>query len=125
MPRPADRPRAARSPFQVGGPRDAAPGSAARPPAGPSGDSWRPGAQGVGLCHPSRRNRGEEAQEWTAPWVLDDPFALILVGPEWPALMDLIRPTFRGPVLNEVMASAVARSRYGEDRFERGGRPVR
>src|SRR4029077_4806179 len=50
----------------------------------------------------------------------DDPFALILVGPDWPALMEFISSTLRGPVLNEIMAFVVARSRYAEDRFEQG-----
>ena len=64
--------------------------------------------------------RGQHRLMHRPPWVLDDPFALILVGPEWPALMEFIRSTFRGPVIEEVMAFAVARSRYAEDRFEQG-----
>jgi methyltransferase (TIGR00027 family) len=64
--------------------------------------------------------RGQHRLMHRPPWVLDDPFALILVGPEWPALMEFVRSTLRGPVLNEVMASALARSRYAEDRFEQG-----
>src|SRR5258708_32321990 len=64
--------------------------------------------------------RGQHRLMHRPPWVLDDPFALILVGPEWPALMEFIRSTLRGPVLNEVMAPALARSRYAEDGFEQG-----
>ena len=64
--------------------------------------------------------RGQHRLVHRPPWVLDDPFALILVGPEWPALIEFVRSTFRGPVLEEVMAFAVARSRYAEDRFEKG-----
>lgn len=54
---------------------------------------------------------------WDAPpWVLDDPFALILVGPEWQDLAG--SPS--NPVLRQAIAELVVRSRYAEDRLTLG-----
>lgn len=60
-------------------------------------------------------------REWHArPWVIDDPYALPLVGPAWPqllALYDAIVPRY----LFELAFGAIAvRSRYAEDRLEMG-----
>jgi len=54
---------------------------------------------------------------WDAPpWILDDPFALILVGPEWQELVG----SSSNPVLRQAIAELVVRSRYAEDRLARG-----
>jgi methyltransferase (TIGR00027 family) len=54
------------------------------------------------------------------PWILDDAFALLLVGPEWPSLIELLESVFPSPVLREATAGVVVRSRYVEDRLDSG-----
>jgi methyltransferase (TIGR00027 family) len=51
--------------------------------------------------------------------VLDDPFALLLVGPQWREIETLLDAAFREPVRRQAVASMVVRSRYAEDRLDR------
>ena len=55
------------------------------------------------------------------PWVLDDPFALPLVGAQWRELEALILGMFPEPVQRVVRGGLACRSRYAEDRFLAGG----
>ena len=61
--------------------------------------------------------RGLHRQEHARPWVLDDPFALPLIGAGWPELYAGIGPLVPEPAMRRVTALAVARSRYAEDRL--------
>jgi methyltransferase (TIGR00027 family) len=61
--------------------------------------------------------RGLHRQEHAQPWVLDDPFALPLIGPSWPELYAGIGQLVSEPLLRQVAALTVARSRYAEDRL--------
>jgi methyltransferase (TIGR00027 family) len=54
------------------------------------------------------------------PWILDDPYALDLVGPSWRETRASCQAIFREPVRRQVRASLVARSRYAEDRLVAG-----
>jgi methyltransferase (TIGR00027 family) len=56
----------------------------------------------------------------TPPWVLDDPFALVLVGPQWMDLRERMLSLFPGQVIREACAAVCARSRYSEDRLTAG-----
>ena len=64
--------------------------------------------------------RGLFRLEAAPPWVLDDAFALVLVGPVWQGLREQLYPLFPGPVRNEVSAAVCTRSRYAEDRLAAG-----
>ena len=59
--------------------------------------------------------------EETPPWVLDDAFALLLIGPAWQDLRELASSLFPAPVLAETAAAVCTRSRYAEDRLAGGG----
>jgi methyltransferase (TIGR00027 family) len=59
--------------------------------------------------------------EETPPWVLDDTFALLLVGPAWQDLRELISSLLPAQVLAETAAAVCTRSRYAEDRLAAGG----
>jgi methyltransferase (TIGR00027 family) len=59
--------------------------------------------------------------EATPPWVLDDAFALVLIGPAWQDLRELIEQLFSAQVLAETSAAICTRSRYAEDRLTAGG----
>jgi O-methyltransferase involved in polyketide biosynthesis len=61
--------------------------------------------------------RGLHRQEHAQPWVLDDPFALPLIGTAWPKLYAGIGQLVSEPLLRRVAALTVARSRYAEDRL--------
>src|SRR5689334_24274440 len=54
------------------------------------------------------------------PWVLDDTFALVLLGPLWQELHARVFPQFPSHVIREVIAAICARSRYAEDRLAAG-----
>jgi methyltransferase (TIGR00027 family) len=54
------------------------------------------------------------------PWMLDDPYALSLVGPAWAQLWAGLRAIFPDRVREEAMSGIVARSRYVEDALEAG-----
>ena len=59
----------------------------------------------------------------TPPWVLDDAFALLLVGPGWQDLRERMLSLFPGQVVREACAATCARTRYGEDRLAAGAFP--
>jgi O-methyltransferase involved in polyketide biosynthesis len=65
-------------------------------------------------------SRGLFRLETASPWVLDDPLALVLVGPVWQQLRDQFDPLFPGPVRREARAAVCTRSRYAEDRLAAG-----
>jgi methyltransferase (TIGR00027 family) len=54
------------------------------------------------------------------PWILDDPFALALVGPQWEELAAESRMAVRAPVARQGRAGVAVRSRYAEDRLLEG-----
>ena len=58
--------------------------------------------------------------EATPPWVLDDAFALVLVGPVWQELRKGPVALFPTEVVREVFAGICTRSRYAEDRLAAG-----
>ena len=61
-------------------------------------------------------------REWHAPpWVIDDPFALPLVGPAWPQLLALYEAVVPRPFFELAVGAVCVRSRYSEDRLEAGG----
>jgi methyltransferase (TIGR00027 family) len=64
--------------------------------------------------------RGLLRMEGTPPWVLDDAFALVLVGPVWQELRELLFSLFPARVVREVLAAVCIRSRYAEDRLAAG-----
>ena len=55
-----------------------------------------------------------------APWVLDDPFALVLVGPIWRLIERRTERHYPEPVDRAYRAGIVLRSRYAEDRLVAG-----
>jgi len=65
--------------------------------------------------------RGLLRMEEMPPWVLDDAFALLLVGPAWRDLRELISSLFPARVRAETAAAVCTRSRYAEDRLAAAG----
>jgi len=65
--------------------------------------------------------RGLLRMEAAQPWVLDDAFALVLVGPAWRELRERLFSLFPAPVAREIVAAVCTRSRYAEDRLAAGG----
>ena len=61
--------------------------------------------------------RGRLRLEEEPPWVLDDPFALILTGQAWRQIKELGDSLFPFEVQREVLAGIATRSRYAEDRL--------
>ena len=64
--------------------------------------------------------RGLLRMEATTPWVLDDAFALLLVGPLWHELREGLFSLFPRQVIREIVAAVCTRSRYAEDRLATG-----
>lgn len=64
--------------------------------------------------------RGLHRLEDDAPWVFDDPYALTLVGAEWPDVLGRLRGMFREPVMRAAMAGILARARYTDDQAASG-----
>jgi hypothetical protein len=64
--------------------------------------------------------RGLLRMEAAPPWVLDDAFALVLVGPAWQELRDGPVSLFPAEVFRQVLAGVCTRSRYAEDRLATG-----
>ena len=62
--------------------------------------------------------RGQHRIEHRRPWVLDDPYALVLVGPQWHDIVNLTTDLFTKQVANEAGSGVLARARYAEDRVE-------
>jgi methyltransferase (TIGR00027 family) len=65
--------------------------------------------------------RGAHRSYDQSPWVLDDPFALRLVGPQWVEIQAADEATLPEVAVRQSRASVVARSRYAEDRLISGG----
>jgi methyltransferase (TIGR00027 family) len=61
--------------------------------------------------------RGRHRFTDSPPWVLDDPFALPLVGPTWPQIHASAVAPLRDEVAGRLTASVVLRNRYAEDRL--------
>jgi len=64
--------------------------------------------------------RGLLRLEAAPPWVLDDPFALMLVGPAWQELRAGPVSLFPAEVVREILAGVCTRGRYAEDRLAGG-----
>jgi len=64
--------------------------------------------------------RGRLRLEETPPWVLDDAFALVLVGPVWQELRERLASLLPGQVIRETSAAVCTRTRYAEDRLAAG-----
>src|SRR5689334_14644054 len=64
--------------------------------------------------------RGQHRLMYRQPWMLDDPYALSLVGPAWVQVWAGLRAIFPDRVREEAMSGIVARSRYVEDVLEAG-----
>lgn len=64
--------------------------------------------------------RGQHRLTFRQPWILDDPYALSLVGAAWEQLYAELRAVFPDRVLEEAMSGIVARSRYVEDVLQTG-----
>ena len=64
--------------------------------------------------------RGLHRLEAAPPWVLDDAFALMLVGPAWRELHTGPISLFPADVVREVLAGVCTRGRYAEDRLATG-----
>jgi len=56
-----------------------------------------------------------------SPWVLDDPFALRLAGPQWAEIQASNEAALPEVAVRQGRASVVARARYAEDRLVCGG----
>src|SRR5487761_1542126 len=65
--------------------------------------------------------RGAHRSYDQPPWVLDDPFALQLAGPQWAEIQAASEAALPGAAVRQNRASIVARSRYAEDRLISGG----
>ncbi len=64
--------------------------------------------------------RAQHRQEDPSPWVLEDPFALDLVGPGWEGFAVLLDSLFSKPFQSQARAAVVGRARYAEDRLTGG-----
>jgi len=64
--------------------------------------------------------RGLLRLETAPPWVLDDPFALMLIGPTWQELRTGPVSLFSDGVIREILAGVGTRGRYAEDRLAVG-----
>lgn len=64
--------------------------------------------------------RGEHRLSYQQPWILDDPYALSLVGPAWEELQRALRAVFPDRPREEALSGIAARSRYVEDVLEAG-----
>jgi methyltransferase (TIGR00027 family) len=64
--------------------------------------------------------RGWLRMDAKPPWVLDDAFALVLIGPVWQELHERVFSQFPDQITREVIAAICTRSRYVEDRLAAG-----
>jgi methyltransferase (TIGR00027 family) len=64
--------------------------------------------------------RGAHRFEDARPWILDDPFALMLVGPAWREIEERLRSRFPERVLRQARAGIALRSKYAEQRLTQG-----
>jgi methyltransferase (TIGR00027 family) len=61
--------------------------------------------------------RGGHRLEDARPWILDDPFALMLVGPMWEQIDVQLRAVFPDRIARRSRAGVALRARYAEDRL--------
>ncbi len=61
--------------------------------------------------------RGTHRLEDARPWILDDPFALVLVGPSWREIADRLTQRFPPRLVRQARAGVALRSRYAEQRL--------
>jgi methyltransferase (TIGR00027 family) len=59
--------------------------------------------------------RGQHRLQEKPPWVIDDPYALSLIGPGWEELLAALNAIFPEAVRDEAICFIAARSRYVED----------
>ena len=77
-------------------------------------------------CQPSRSAMSAAVARGThrlwdePPWIFDDPFALILVGPGWEEIAAASRALARPAVARQGHAGVLVRSRYPEERLLEG-----
>lgn len=64
--------------------------------------------------------RGRHRLEDPPPWIMDDPFALVMVGPTWPDLAAASRSRYSDELGRQIRASIAARARYAEHRLDIG-----
>ena len=64
--------------------------------------------------------RAQHRLEDAPPWVLDDPFALPLVGPSWRELAQFLSSVLSEDLQRQARAAMTMRSRYAEDRLSQG-----
>jgi methyltransferase (TIGR00027 family) len=62
--------------------------------------------------------RGQHRLLDDPPWVLDDPFALVLVGPRWPEVAARSATRWAPQERTRMRGSFLLRSRYAEDRLD-------
>src|SRR2546423_11144598 len=65
--------------------------------------------------------RGLHRERHERPWVIDDPYALPLVGPAWPQLLALYEAIVPPHLFALAIGAICVRSRYAEDRLEADG----
>jgi methyltransferase (TIGR00027 family) len=64
--------------------------------------------------------RGVHRLEDAPPWILDDPFALVLVGPAWRQIDERLRSRFPDRLMRQIRAGIALRSKYAEQRLMEG-----
>jgi methyltransferase (TIGR00027 family) len=64
--------------------------------------------------------RGRHRLTEAPPWIVDDPFALVLVGPMWSEIADLVASLFPARLKRRANAGLAMRSRFAEDRLHAG-----
>jgi methyltransferase (TIGR00027 family) len=64
--------------------------------------------------------RGTHRLRDERPWILDDPFALILVGPTWSETHERLESLFSERLLRRARSGIALRSRFAEDRLSGG-----
>jgi methyltransferase (TIGR00027 family) len=79
-------------------------------------DAERPSATAMAVAV----SRGSHRAYDEPPWVLDDPYALMLAGPAWPDIRASDEAAFAEPLRRQSRSSIVVRSRYAEDRLLAG-----
>jgi methyltransferase (TIGR00027 family) len=79
-------------------------------------DAGRPSATAMAVAV----SRGSHRAYDEPPWILDDPYALLLAGPAWRDIHASDEAVFAEPVRRQSRSSIVVRSRYAEDRLLAG-----
>jgi len=79
-------------------------------------DAGRPSATAMAVAVSRDSHRAYDEP----PWVLDDPYALMLAGPAWRDIRASDEAVLAEPVRRQSRSSIVVRSRYAEDRLLAG-----